>query len=155
MRVASHTAASAASGVAARQARAVAVWPAASSCRTSTAYVEKVVKPPSTPVPRKGRTSGWAVRASVTSTMSTPIAAHPRTLTQKTVQGKPPARAGHHRVAAYRPAAPAPPPRDTAASTAASVRRRRVSAAVISPVFPCPLPLPAGARPGLAADHGR
>ncbi|GAA1688473.1 hypothetical protein GCM10009680_30020 [Streptomyces yatensis] len=54
----------------------------------STAYVEKVVKPPSTPVPKKGRTSRWAVHISVISTRKTPMTAQPTALTSRIVQGK-------------------------------------------------------------------
>ena len=54
-----------------------------------------MVKPPSTPVPKKGRTSRWAAHTSVITTMKTPITAQPTTLTQKVVQGKPPDCVGH------------------------------------------------------------
>lgn len=74
--------------------------PASISRWMSTAYVEKVVKPPSTPVPKNGRTSGWAGRISVTVTRKTPITAQPATLTQKVAQGKPSGAAGQSRAAA-------------------------------------------------------
>lgn len=61
--------------------------------------MEKVVKPPRTPVPRKGRVSGWAVKRSVIRTMRTPIAAQPVTLIQNVVQGKAPGPVGQTSVA--------------------------------------------------------
>lgn len=61
--------------------------------------VEKVVKPPRTPVPRNGRVSGWTARRSVISTMRTPMAAQPMTLIQKVVHGNVPGAVGQIRVA--------------------------------------------------------
>src|SRR5690242_8991440 len=85
----------------------------------STAYVEKVVNPPSTPVPKKGRTRRWAAHTSVMTTMKTPITAHPMTLTQNVVQGNPPVSTGHSRAAPYRAVAPIAPPSETIATTGA------------------------------------
>ncbi|TWH70031.1 hypothetical protein JD77_05050 [Micromonospora olivasterospora] len=62
--------------------------PAATACRASTTYVEKVVKPPSTPTPRNGRVSG-RVRPAATRAMSAPISRQPVTLTENVAHGKP------------------------------------------------------------------
>ncbi len=62
----------------------------------STAYVENVVKPPSTPVPRKGRVSRCGVASSVTVTSSTPISAQPTTLISSVVHGRAPGAVGHN-----------------------------------------------------------
>src|SRR3954471_360949 len=99
----------------------------------STAYVEKVVKPPRTPVPKKGRTRRWAAHVSVMTTMNTPITAQPTTLVQKVAQGKPPAWVGHAREAAYRAEAPIAPPIATTATTGACPCRRegRARAAMV------------------------
>ena len=53
----------------------------------STAYVEKVVKPPRSPVPKNGRTSRLSERRSTTMTMSTPMAKQPATLVSSVLQG--------------------------------------------------------------------
>ena len=63
----------------------------------STAYVEKVVKPPSTPVPKNGRTRRWAAQLSVITIMKRPITKQPTTFTQNVVQGKPAGPVGHRR----------------------------------------------------------
>src|SRR5262249_20073894 len=88
----------------------------------------KVVNPPSTPVPRNGRTSGCAARISVIRTISTPIAAQPATFTDQVGHGNAPGGTGHASDAPYRAHAPTAPPAVITASSRTGTRRRRVAA---------------------------
>ncbi len=80
--------------VSTRYTSAVPACPPAASPSASSAYVEKVVNPPSTPVPRNGRASGCTVSSSVTITMSSPMNAHPEAFTTSVAQGNAPAGVG-------------------------------------------------------------
>src|SRR5262249_21040955 len=84
----------------------------------------KVVNPPSTPVPRNGRTSGCAARISVIRTISTPIAAQPATFTDQVGHGNAPGGTGHASDAPYRAHAPTAPPAVITASSRTGTRRR-------------------------------
>src|SRR5690606_26846567 len=88
------TAARAPTSVPTTYAAATAGRPAASRTRVCTAYVEKVVNPPSTPVPRNGRTSRCGAVRPASVAMSTPIAAQPLRLVTNVAQGKPVAGCG-------------------------------------------------------------
>src|SRR5690348_6713266 len=89
----------------------------------STAYVEKVVYPPSTPTPRNGRSSRCADHTSTTRTMSTPMSRHPDTLVTNVAHGNRPGRCGHATTSPYRPRAPSAPPAEMAPRTAHGARR--------------------------------
>ncbi|GAA2856351.1 hypothetical protein GCM10010517_14660 [Streptosporangium fragile] len=107
-----------------------------------------MVNPPSIPIPKKGRRSGWACRVSVTSTISTPINRHPVMLIAKVAQGKPPGGCGKVTVSPWRASAPAVPPTEIAASVVHGTRRvpsrRRPARAAV--------PEPAGAARAKGPD---
>ena len=56
---------------------------------------EKVVNPPSTPVPKRAAPAGARAHTSLITTMKTPITAHPTAFTVSVVQGNPARAVGH------------------------------------------------------------
>src|SRR5215207_8122428 len=100
----------------------------------STAYVEKVVYPPSNPTPTNGRTSRCGRRASTMDTISTPINTQPDTLTTNVPTGNPRADPGSASETSCRARAPTAPP--TAITATTSHRRGRLSIRVRRPSAP-------------------
>src|SRR6478609_8796022 len=75
---------------------------------TCRAYVENVVKPPSTPTPRKTRRSGSCPHSEPS---STPISRQPRTLTTKVAHGQVLGSPGQASATPQRASDPSAPPK--------------------------------------------